>query len=162
MNPTPIKRSKNLIPLSKDHHEGLLTVWKIRQGFRNETAEKRIADFVLHAFETHFDPHFIEEEELLFSQLQDDDKLLVKATEQHAAIRKMVAELKTSATPTTAQLEAFADLLEQHIRFEERELFGHLESEVAEEVMNAIGVQLIAIHNQQQPLDWKDEFWIRK
>lgn len=162
MTPTPIKRSKNLVQLSKDHHEGLLVVWKIRQGLRNVINNERIAHFVLYAFDTHLEPHFIEEEELLFDKLPDNDQLLLKATEQHAAIRKMVTEMRSASETGPAQLEAFANLLEEHIRFEERELFGHIEEALPPEVMETIGARLEAVHNDQQPLDWKDDFWVKR
>lgn len=162
MTQLPIKRNKNLIALSRDHHEGLLVVWKIRQGHRFVVTDKHIADFVIYAFDKHLEPHFKEEEELLFSKLKTDDKLLVKATEQHATLRKMAAELSSVDGSTTAQLEAFANLLEEHIRFEERTLFPHVERQLPIETLNSIGTQLELIHSKQQPLYWKDEFWIRK
>ena len=34
--PTPIKRTSSLISYSKEHHFGLLLVWKIRQGIKRE------------------------------------------------------------------------------------------------------------------------------
>lgn len=162
MTQLPIKRNKNLIALSRDHHEGLLVVWKIRQGHRFVVTNERIADFVVYAFDKHLEPHFKEEEELLFSQLKMDDELLVKATEHHVTLRKMVAELSSVEEPTSAQLKAFANLLEEHIRFEERTLFPHIEKQLPTETMNTIGTQLELIHSKQQPLYWKDEFWIRK
>ena len=51
--PKPIKRSKELVPLSKEHHEGLLFAWKIKQGLQNgigieamltDSETKRIVD----------------------------------------------------------------------------------------------------------------------
>jgi hemerythrin-like domain-containing protein len=162
MRPTPIKRNQNLVPLSKDHHEGLLVVWKIRQGCRLEIAEKRIANFILYAFDNHLEPHFTEEEEWVFIKLPDDDELLIKAIEQHTDLRKMVAELRSDTEPTTAQFEGFGNLLEEHIRFEERELFGHLEAEVTDDVMASIGARLEVIHQNHHSLYWKDEFWFRK
>lgn len=145
MIPTPIKRSKNLVALSKDHHEGLLVVWKIRQGIRFEIAEKHIADFVAYAFDTHLQPHFLEEEEMLFTKLPGDDALLIKAKDQHASLRQMVVELRSTTEITTAQLEAFTNFLEEHIRFEERELFRHIEEVVPLKEMETIGIELLSI-----------------
>ena len=162
MNPKPIKRSKSLVPLSKDHHEGLLIVWKIRQGQKNHVTEKRIADFVSHAFTKHLQPHFLEEEELLFSKLPAGDELLLKAKEQHASIRKMIAELRPDQASTSTELTAIGDLLEEHIRFEERKLFPYLEKQLTPEDLQEIGSQLESLHQKQEPLFWEDEFWLRK
>ncbi|GEO12166.1 hemerythrin domain-containing protein [Segetibacter aerophilus] len=161
MSQKPIKRSQNLVPLSKDHHEGLLVVWKIRQGVRNAVAGKRIADFVLHAFTTHLAPHFREEEELLFSKVDSADELCVKALEQHAAIKQMVSELPVESEGLINKLEAFANLLEEHIRFEERTLFFHLENQLPSKTMDAIGDALVLIHSNKQPLFWYDQFWVK-
>ena len=34
----PLKRSKELAPLSREHHDGLLFAWKIKQGLANGNA----------------------------------------------------------------------------------------------------------------------------
>ena len=162
MTQAPIKRSKNLVALSRDHHESLLVVWKIRQGHRYNITNNRIADFVVYAFDKHLEPHFLEEEELLFSKFSSNDELLIQATEQHAAIRKMVKELRSNAEPSTAQLKVFANLLEEHIRFEERTLFPHAEKQLSTEAMEATGAALELAHSKQQPLYWNDEFWLKK
>jgi hemerythrin-like domain-containing protein len=94
--------------------------------------------------------------------MESNDDLLTRAIEHHAAIRKMVAELYSTAEPSKVQLEAFANLLEEHIRFEERTLFLHIEKQFSNETMAAIGNELQLIHSKQQPLHWNDEFWIRK
>ena len=36
----PLKRSKELAPLSREHHDGLLFAWKIKQGLANGTPIK--------------------------------------------------------------------------------------------------------------------------
>jgi hemerythrin-like domain-containing protein len=159
---TPIKRTKNLVPLSKDHHEGLLVVWKVRQGLHYKIEPDRINNFIGYAFDKHLQPHFIEEEEFLFNRLPDSDPYLVKAKEQHASLRKMVDALRSSSGVTYSRLASFAGLLEEHIRFEERELFGHLEGTVSPAILEAIGSRLQEIHSMKKPLYWEDQFWLRK
>ncbi|NJO25088.1 MAG: hypothetical protein HC867_03800 [Bacteroidia bacterium] len=61
----PIKRSPQLAPLSREHHDGLLFVWKIRQGLQNNTDVLTIADFILWYDEQHLKTHFETEEKLL-------------------------------------------------------------------------------------------------
>lgn len=158
---SPIKRDKNLVWLSRDHHEGLLIVWKIRQGISFSIPNNRITDFVLHAYTAHLEPHFIEEEELLFVKLPENEPQRLKAESEHAAIRKMVAALRPDAESTVADLEAFANLLEAHIRFEERVLFPYIEKEILPEALTIIGSQLEADHSTKKPFIWQDEFWIK-
>jgi hemerythrin-like domain-containing protein len=161
MSAKPIKRSKHLVNLSRDHHEGLLIVWKIRQGFRLDISPDRIINFVRYAFDTHLKEHFREEEELLFNKMNSDE-LVAKAVEQHANIRELVTELTTKPGQAAAQLEAFANQLEEHIRFEERILFTHLEQSLAAAVLAKIGLELGELHCSQPPLTSKDEFWLNK
>ena len=66
----PIKRSKELAPLSREHHEGLLFAWKIKQGLKNETETKLIAEYVQWFWKNHLQEHFTEEEQILAPYLQ--------------------------------------------------------------------------------------------
>jgi iron-sulfur cluster repair protein YtfE (RIC family) len=161
MTPAPIKRNKNLVLLSHDHHDGLMIAWKIRQGLRFLVSSIRIADFVVHAFATHLQPHFIEEEELLFVKLLSNDELRVKAEGEHAAIRSKVAALQPTSHATNQDLEEFAKLLEDHIRFEERILFPYLEQQVNDEDLEAIGAALKFQHTNKCAFNWEDKFWAK-
>jgi hemerythrin-like domain-containing protein len=161
-SPAPIKRSKSLVWLSRDHHDGLLIAWKIRQGIRNEIANARIADFVVNAFAEDLQPHFQDEENLLFLQLPKNDELRLKAEEQHAAIRDKIAALKSDAEVSAVSLQEFANLLEEHIRFEERILFPYLEKTITPPELELVANQLEASHSKKKAFTWRDEFWARK
>jgi hemerythrin-like domain-containing protein len=52
-------------------------------------------------------------------------------------------------------------LLNAHIRFEERELFTHLEKILTPEQLDTVFTQLEKhpVHCEQE---WKDEFWVKK
>ena len=75
-------------------------------------------------FYEHLHKHFREEEAWLFPKLPATNALRIQAEKQHNKLRKM-------ATDKELQPEDFADLLEEHIRFEERTLFP-----VFAEIMN--------------------------
>jgi iron-sulfur cluster repair protein YtfE (RIC family) len=160
-NITPIKRSKHLVWLSRDHHDGLLIAWKTRQGIRHEISNSRISNFITSAFGNELEPHFQEEESLLFNKLAKEDPLRLKAEEQHAAIREKINELKTHSEITLQHLHSFANLLEEHIRFEERILFPHLEKEIKEEELEIVGNHLEADHQKKKTFAWHDEFWMK-
>jgi len=158
----PIKRSKNLIWLSRDHHDALLIVWKIRQGIRLAVSNMRMENFVANAFQKELEPHFVEEEGLLFAKLAADHELRLRAEEEHAGIRKMAAVLQPGTEATVAALEAFCNLLEAHIRFEVRVLFPYIEQEISPEELDLAGNRLEAEHLIKEPFVWKDEFWVKK
>ena len=62
----------------------------------------------------------------------------------------------------TSYVGANADIIEQHIRFEERVLFAHLQHHLREAELSGIASQMNALHPNQVEEDWKDAFWIRK
>ncbi len=161
MNKKPIKRNENILKLSKEHHFSLLFCWKIRQGLKAGIDSSRIIKYVQY-FKTHFLlPHFNEEEIYLFSLL--NDKHVQKAIEQHKEIKYLLGELLDNDKDTAKQqLEKLANLVDEHVRYEERELFPHIEDSLTGEQLEAIGKKL----NEAQPVPLKDvytdEFWIKK
>ena len=160
-NTSPIKRDPRLIWLSRDHHEGLLIGWKIRQGLAYKVAAARIVDYVLNTFAAELEPHFAEEEDLIFSRLDKRDELRSRAEGEHAVIRDMMGKLRSPEVNTVAVLHEFADMLQAHIRFEERILFPHVESIIPAEDLDAIGRQLESDHANKTSLHWPDAFWLK-
>ena len=160
-NTSPIKRDPRLIWLSRDHHNGLLIGWKIRQGIGYKVPTERIIEYVLNAFTAELEPHFAEEEELIFSRLDRTDALRSRAEAEHAAIREMMAKLHTSKVDEVAALLKFADILQAHIRFEERILFPHVEKVIPAKDLDAIGRQLENDHANKGAVSWPDAFWMK-
>ena len=56
----PIKRHQALVAFSKDHHFGLLLIWKIKQGLANAIRVERITNYILYFFEEYLLQHFKE------------------------------------------------------------------------------------------------------
>ena len=106
----------------------------------------------------HIKPHFFQEEKILIPYLPQDHPMRVRLKEEHDHIRELILGLDKE--PDKRTLVLLSDLLNQHIRFEERELFGYLEKMLSAEKLDEIFSQL-----EEHPLkneEWKDEFWIRK
>jgi iron-sulfur cluster repair protein YtfE (RIC family) len=153
---TPIKRNKALVSFSRDHHFGLLLVWKIRHGLLESVNPGRISNYVLYFFREDLAGHFRDEENLLFSQLPSDDSYRKRAEAEHAIINKLVQDIGKDKQ-NIALLRQLADELEKHIRFEERELFNHLDPIPAEKQAGIAG----RLSNDSRSLDdnWEDKFW---
>ena len=158
MSTNPIKRNKSLVALSKEHHFGLLASWKIRRGFDLKVEPKRMADFVTNLWKTHLEAHFIAEENILFNTI--NHILIDEALHQHSQLRSLIKSISEEGTPE--QLTSFADLLEQHIRFEERQVFKMLQQELPENKLNEIGEKLENLHKEPIEDNYKDEFWLVK
>ena len=156
----PIKRSEALIKFSREHHFGLLLVWKIRQGFKKNIEPVRISDYVIFFFDKELTAHFKEEEKDLFVKLPPDDSLRRQAFAEHENIYKMVSDIQKDKLNTNL-LNQFADALESHIRFEERILFNHIQKLLSDEEL----IKLAEGHSKREgDVDdkWMDHFWVNK
>jgi hemerythrin-like domain-containing protein len=157
MESKPIKRDENILKLSRDHHLGLLFCWKIRQGLKMGVSPERIAPYVQHFWMHHLQEHFAAEENILFAPQKDI--LVQKAIDQHRDIRMQIEQIAATAKPEA--LVRLADRVDNHIRFEERELFPHLEKMLSKAQLKTIGEQL---GKDDTPLidDYPDAFWIKQ
>lgn len=154
----PIKRSEFLLPLSRDHHFSLLFSWKIKQGLRHQVDNQRIQKYVAHFWQTHMLQHFQEEEELLFTHHADD--LVARAVAEHGVIKNLIEEiLKPGYSDANEKLKALAEMVDDHVRYEERILFPHLERELPDDIKKAIASQLNQNHSNENPDNYPDEFW---
>ncbi len=153
----PIKRSAAIVEFSKDHHFALLLVWKIREGFKKSIEPARITRYAIHFYDTDLAFHFKEEEDLLFNKLPSDNQLRIQAESDHKKIKQLINDLKKN-TEDKDLLQVFADTLEKHIRFEERELFNYLQQNISEKDLNEIAS---ALQNRAHETDaaWEDMFW---
>lgn len=63
-NTKPIKRYETIAQFSREHHFGLLLVWKIKQGIKKSISPERISNYVLCFYEQDLKQHFSNEEKL--------------------------------------------------------------------------------------------------
>jgi hypothetical protein len=137
-----MKRSAALAALSRDHHHALATALRLR---RAEVADLDEAVAHLQAFwEPRGRRHFEIEERLLLPALPETDTDWRAAAErvrdEHARIRTGVDALGVGGGE--AALEAahrLGQLLGDHVRFEERHLFGLLEARLPESDLAQLG-----------------------
>jgi hemerythrin-like domain-containing protein len=153
----PIKRSEQLSPLSREHHDGLLFIWKIRQGVRYGIDVDRIAPFVKWFWQSHLQSHFKKEEDLLPAVLPATTPLMQQMFAEHASIKNYID--KTDENVDYGFLENLANLVNDHIRFEERQLFNEIEKAATADQLQHLATQL---QDEENGADWKDEFWVRK
>lgn len=123
-----MKRSEPLIPLSHDHHVALVVANRLKSSLndfdRNAAAIywKEIRGQYKQDLLAHFE---IEESELLPLLDAESEKaamLAINMIADHTKMRNLLSNSELSAA-----IE-FAELLKQHVRFEERELFPWLET----------------------------------
>ncbi len=154
----PIKRSEQLAPLSREHHDGLLYAWKIRQGLQNGASVNTMREYSIWFWKHHIKPHFYQEEKILIPYMPADHPLAQQLKSEHAHIRELILSLDQEADKRTFTI--LCDLLDAHIRFEERQLFNYLEQTLTPEQLDSIHSNL-----EDHPVseeEWKDEFWVKK
>lgn len=158
MGNQPIRRNENIVKLSQDHHASLMFCWKIRQGVKQHVATPKMVKYIQYFLSQHFKPHFQEEEEILFAPLQNDEKVQ-HALSEHVLILETVNEILSSdKVSQQEELSGLADIVDAHVRYEERILFPYLEKELSEEQLQKIGEQI-----SDHPIKdhYEDEFWVK-
>ncbi|HPG12489.1 MAG TPA: hemerythrin domain-containing protein [Chitinophagaceae bacterium] len=154
-NTSPIKRSPQLAPLSREHHDGLLFAWKIKQGLKNRTSLDKLRKYCLWYWQNHIKPHFYQEEKILIPYMPEGHPFAKQLKDEHEHIRELILGLDEEADDRTMLI--LADLVDKHIRFEERQLFVYMEEILPEDKLNEIFKEL-----EEHPVcsdDWDDEFW---
>lgn len=158
MQNKPIKRNEHILQLSKDHHFTLLFSWKIRQGLNFGVDAERIKKYVAHFWQNNMQVHFSEEENFLFASFKDDK--VQKAMNEHKQIKEQIkAVAESTGDEVYKQLSLLATIVDMHVRYEERELFPHLEKVLSKEQLKTIGIQLKKGQDLQDT--YSDEFWIK-
>jgi hemerythrin-like domain-containing protein len=155
----PIKRSEQLQPLSREHHDGLLFVWKLKQGLENRVSMEILKEYTSWYWRHHIRPHFFQEEKILIPFMPVQHPMAVQLKKEHDYIRELI--LNIDREPDKHDFIRLSNLIESHIRFEERELFQFLEERLSKNQLTEIYEKL-----EQHPVfckeEWKDEFWVKK
>jgi len=149
-----MKRNENLVPLSRDHHFGLLCCWKIRQGIKKDIPYERIKNYVADYWEKNLSRHF-DIEDIVLPEV-NNDSLQIQMEDEHRQIRTLIKSITHSGNREL--LSDFADALYKHIRFEERMIFPFLEERLSEEELDTIGEHLLQFHRKEED-NYQDEFW---
>jgi hypothetical protein len=142
-----MKRSPELRDLSEEHHYGLVASRQLRlAAASSEPLDQPVAAF-LRAWREEIEPHFRTEEAVLlprFAQVTGVETSLIDRTlAEHAVLRVAVLEL-AAATGDDQRFLATraAELLHDHIRFEERVLFPEIERQLEGAPLRLLGVAL--------------------
>ncbi len=132
-----MKRHPALVPLSHDHHHTLVHARELHgaatgdEPARREAAARFLAHFALDVVR-----HFREEEELVFPLLPLQPPELDRVLAQHQRIRALARRLRDE--PAAGTLAELGDLLQEHIRLEERIVFELVQEHVPEGTLAGI------------------------
>ena len=133
------RRHESLIPLSREHQYGLLVCLRIHRGMENHKADldwlSERAEKVIRFFESDLTKHFEAKEEIVFramSGIEEAGATIEELVGEHRNLARLVDQLRRHEGLKLAPLlHEFADVLEAHIRKEERILFPCYERNIS-------------------------------
>ncbi|WP_299756368.1 hemerythrin domain-containing protein [uncultured Pontibacter sp.] len=147
-----MKRHESLVPISRQHHGGLLTARLLQhgappyKGMPSTPATKR--DYVVAYLQEHLLPHFRLEEETVFILASDHSEELrqqVQALQaEHQQLQQLILALPDVAEQNLPDaLDGVGKLLEQHIRQEERVFFEQMQQQLSDEKLTLLQQQVL-------------------
>jgi hemerythrin-like domain-containing protein len=124
-----MRRSEALKSLSRDHHHGLVAAQGLRRAAAAEASSARATflEFWLEEGKHHFE---VEESVLLprvVRYVDADHDAVTRVLTEHVELRRRALDLEAGADPPLDLLQETGELLERHIRHEERVLFPLIE-----------------------------------
>jgi hypothetical protein len=139
-----VKRSDELRPLSRDHHQALFAALELSRAEDREHAAAVLASFMAEHGAVHFR---VEEEILLPAWLAGDpgaDRLLAeRVLAEHLTLRTRALSAAAGAL-ALAELHEAGELLNAHVRFVERILFPAIEAGLDAGALGRLGAEIDA------------------
>jgi iron-sulfur cluster repair protein YtfE (RIC family) len=162
---TPM-RHPSLVLLSHDHHHGLALALRCRKQSLGqikpmgaEGLRARAQEF-LDFYRANLVAHFKAEEEVLFPLMRQQvlgcGVMIDQLVRDHEQLRRSVRQLE-AGTGLAKLIFDLGDLLERHIRKEERELFPLFEAHVDEAQAEAMGLKIKEQLGDGRTIRMKDE-----
>ncbi len=154
-----MKRNKNLQPLSRQHHNALMAVLLLKKGVQKRADVQVMQDFILAVWKDELQPHFEAEEKWLSVATHHPHltSLHQRMLQDHETIRKYIYQFYTTVS-THEIVQSFYELLEQHVRFEERTYFPALEQYLSVKELQIIGTH-VADNSVQSCAQFPVKFW---
>ncbi len=158
-----LKRDQALQPLSRQHHQGLLVSLFLSNGLKKGVATKPMRDFILQFWQDDLLKHFEAEEQVLVPFAKPYailEPLITRMLLEHQQIVLLINRINNEARAEQLEtIKEFADKLEQHIRFEERELFEQMQITLSAEDMSVLNFAFSAQTEKDFCVRYPTKFW---
>jgi len=158
-----MKRHPSLHPLSAHHHHALVQALEIRRAGQLPAAQRRAglqraAKMFLRFWRQVGRKHFREEEEVLLPAYArrarlDDDPTVLRMLADHASIRARVEDLEAALAakrPVETVLVALGQLLHDHVRWEEEQVFPRIEAALSPAELLGLSQRLTPLHGKKR------------
>ena len=148
-----MQRSSELAVFSREHHVALELALLLQRATAADA--ETVTEATLDFWRAEGREHFRLEEELVLPAFARhagaDDADIVRVLVEHVDIRRRIADLETSERVDVAALNDLGKALRDHVRHEERTLFGRIEEALEPEELAALGTTLHAIGARHLP-----------
>ncbi|GAO43958.1 hemerythrin domain-containing protein [Flavihumibacter petaseus] len=137
-----MQRAEALQPLSRQHKAALMTCLLVRKGVSRQAPIATIVDFIRKSWEQDIAPHMAAEENVLLPLLNSHPKgkaFAATILRDHDLIRTSITHLPMDGT-NYRLLGDIADMLEQHIRYEERIVFQEMQAFIPADTLNKLHI----------------------
>ena len=152
-----MKRHESLVPLSRDHHFGLIMAQRLILGRATNpradwpTDRAQQAQRLVEFFKSDLRAHFNIEETHVFpaagQSMAEGDHQVEALIADHDAMRAMIRSLEADpASGLDERLPAFDHLLKAHIHREEQQLFEQMQAACEPGELEALGARVAAAH----------------
>ncbi|MGM8216098.1 hemerythrin domain-containing protein [Bacillaceae bacterium W0354] len=134
-----MKRHEALNPLSHHHHHALTMSLELKRAGtdKSDLSYKDLMRSLIDFWEKDGEDHFRDEEEVLFPLYlhyadEPDADLIKEALYQHTQIRSLIQQLRSTIKTQYDKMNELGQILDEHVRLEEREIFPKVEEAVPE------------------------------
>lgn len=136
-----MKRDARLRGLSSEHHQALVLARRLADAAATWTADD--GEALARRFALELEPHFLAEDEVLLPALRAAGalELAERAAADHTFLRATLREVRAGDGRAA---RAFGERLQDHVRFEERELFPACEALLADAVLDEVALRSAA------------------
>lgn len=156
-----MKRDKNLETLSWEHHDALVSAYRLKAGVEKKADVSHLRDYLLYIWANDLPHHFEQEEQALIERIRDKEgsQLVVeRVLAEHKRFAVLAQEVEAWEGDVFEKIREFAVLLKEHVRFEERNFFPFVEENTSVEELAKIGAYLRDEHIPACKT-WQPEFW---
>ncbi|NIK12045.1 hemerythrin domain-containing protein [Alkalibacillus almallahensis] len=137
-----MKRHESLYPLSHHHHHALVMAVNMTQvgTDKQKHSYREMLRQLIEFWEKDGDQHFHDEETVLIPLYlaygeEIDHESVKRMLYEHAQVRGYIHQLRHSTRAMTEEMQTLGQLLQDHIRFEERDLFPKVEEQIPEKYL---------------------------
>lgn len=142
-----MKRDPALQSLSHDHYEGLQFSARLKRSLAAGHSLPDLARDSVAFWRDHLVPHFKLEELHIVPLLEEvSPPMAARLLDEHRWIASAITAIEDEPNQDGGSLDAFAEALISHIRFEEREAFPAVEASADAETLAAIQAALETSH----------------